>query len=98
MRPRRLLVLLLIIFAVISIKFPGAFQLLGTKVRLLPLALLVYDIAADAEVGSADEFNAVMLDAIREVKDDVKVRIVKYDEKAYEKAYYYCNSQCNYFY
>lgn len=83
MRLRRLLVLLLIIFAVISIKFPDTFQLLGTKARLLPLALPVYDIDADAEVRSSDEFHAIMLDAIREVKEDVKVRIVKYDEKAY---------------
>ncbi len=84
MRLRRLFVLLLIIFAVISIRFPDAFQLLGAKVRFLPLTLPVYDIAADAEVRSAEEFHAIMLDAIREVKDVTKVRIVNYDEKAYD--------------
>ena len=83
MRLRRLSVLLLIIFAVISIKSPDVLQLLGTKVKLLPMALSVYDIDADAEVRSTDEFHTIMLDAIREIKDDVKVRIVKYDEKAY---------------
>lgn len=84
MRLRRLVVLLLIIFAFISIKFPDALQLISTNVRLLPLALPVNDIAADAEVGSSDEFRTIMLDAIREVKDDVKVRIVNYDETTYD--------------
>ncbi|MHB1392109.1 MAG: transglutaminase domain-containing protein [Clostridia bacterium] len=80
MRSKRLLVFLLIIFAAISIKFPDAFQLLGT----ISMALPVNDMAADAEVRSTDEFHDIMLDAIREVKDDVKVQIVKYDEKTYD--------------
>lgn len=84
MRLGKPLLLILIIFAAISIEFTDAFQILGTKLRLLPLALPIYDVAADAVVGSTDEFRTVMLDAIREVKDDVKVRIVGYDEKNYD--------------
>jgi hypothetical protein len=84
MRLTRSLLVLLIIFAAISIKFPEALQVMGIRVKNIPLSLPVYNIAVDAEVRSADEFHAIMLDAIKEVKDVVKVRIVKYDEKTYD--------------
>ncbi|MDD4503249.1 MAG: transglutaminase domain-containing protein [Clostridiaceae bacterium] len=84
MRLRRFLAFIFLIFIAISIKFPVAFQLLGIKVKAIPLVLPFNAFAADAEVGSAEEFQAVILEAIREVKDDIKVRIVKYDEKDYD--------------
>lgn len=73
MRTRRLLIFLLVILAGISFKLPDAS-------RLLPAIAM----AADAEVKSAEEFEAVMTAAIREVRESVKVRIVSYDEETYD--------------
>ena len=84
MRLKRLLVCLFIIFFTISLKFPDSFLMLGSKVKAISLGLPFNAMAADAEVSNTDEFQAVILEAITEVKDNVKVKMVKYDEKDYD--------------
>lgn len=84
MKLRRFLVFLLIILTVISFKFYDTFQFLSDKVKTISLELPFNAMEADVQVGSTEEFYSVILNAIREVKDVIKVRIVKYDEKAYD--------------
>lgn len=84
MKLRRFFVLILIILTAISFKFPDTFQLLGTKLKAIPSGLPFNAMEADAEAENTDEYRAIILDAIREVKDSIKIRIVKYDEKAYD--------------
>lgn len=73
MRAGRLLLLLIIVMASIGLGFPDAS-------RLLPIPAM----AADIEVGSAGELEAVMTSAISEVRESVKVGIAGYDEKSYD--------------
>lgn len=73
MKLRWLVIFLMAMLAVAGTGFPDAFRIPGAKV----------DIYADAEVAGAEEFYAVMRDSVRDVKESVKVRIVKYDENTY---------------
>ena len=73
MRLRKLAVLLIVILTAACMRLPDALQLAGTNAA-------VY---ADAEVSTPEEFCAAMREAIRSVKDSVKVRIAKYDENTY---------------
>lgn len=77
MKLRRLLIILLIIIAAISLRFPEAFDAISLK---LPINAM----EADVEAGSPKEFNDAILAAIREVKDSMKVRIVKYNKETYD--------------
>lgn len=77
MKLRRFFILLLIVLAAISFRFPEAFDDISLN---LPFSAM----EADAEVGSTVEFHNAILDAISEVKENIKIRIVKYDEKDYD--------------
>ena len=81
---RRFLVFILIIFFAISFKLPDNLELLGTKAKAIPLAVSFNSLDADTEVRSAEEFQTVIAEGIREVKDSIRVRIVNYNEKDYD--------------
>lgn len=82
MRLKRFFIIL-IMFSAVSIQFPDVFQLSGMKGSLADIALPAGLISADSEVSSSDEFYAVMCDAVRDVKDSIKIRIAEYDEQIY---------------
>jgi len=73
MKLRRFLVFLFIILMAVSLKLPGVYNMLGLSTNIMD---------ADAEVRSSEEFEAVIYDVIREVKDNIKIKIVRYDENA----------------
>lgn len=73
MRARRFFILLIIVLASIGLRLPDASH-------LLPITA----IAADIEVESAAELEAVMTTAIREVRENIKVSIAGYDEQSYD--------------
>jgi len=75
MKLRRFLVFLFIILMAVSLKLPGVYNMLGLSTNIMD---------ADAEVRSSEEFEAVIYDVIREVKDNIKIKIVRYDEKTYD--------------
>lgn len=84
MKLRRIFVFLLIILIAVSLKLPDVVQMLGFDFNALPIVLPVNIMAADAEVKSVEEFEKVVLSAISEVTDSIKVRIVRYDEETYD--------------
>jgi hypothetical protein len=84
MKLKRLLVFISIIFFAISFKFPDALELLSTKVKAIPLEVSINSMDADTEVRSAEEFETVMTEGIREAKDSIRARIVNYNEKDYD--------------
>jgi len=84
MKLKRLLVLILIIFFVISFKFSDTLYLLGIDARAISLQVSFNSLDADTEVRSVEEFKAVLINGIKEVKEHIKVRAVNYNEKEYD--------------
>lgn len=83
MKLRRLLVFISIIFFTVSFKSPDALELLGIKGEAIHLKVSINSLDADTEVRSVEEFQAVITEGIREVKESIKVRVVNYNEKDY---------------
>lgn len=81
MRMRRILTFLIIIFIAAGLNFPDAYRLPGVKLKLV---FPFNAVDADVEVRSEEEFNAAIRNVISEIKESIKIRIYKYDEKAYD--------------
>ncbi len=72
---KRAIVFISILLAAITFRFPDTY---------LHTLVPINSIAADAEVENTEEFKAVITDAIREVKDNIRISADKYDEKVYD--------------
>ncbi|HYE80687.1 MAG TPA: transglutaminase domain-containing protein [Clostridia bacterium] len=75
MKMRRFIIFLLIMIMAVSIKFPEVYSTLELPFNAME---------ADIEVFSTEEFEAVLRYAIKEVKESIKIRVARYDEKIYD--------------
>ena len=79
----RSLFLAVIIFALAGTQFPDVLKSLGMKGSPVSIALPTGLTAVDSEVRDPEEFYSALYDAILNVKEKVKIRVVDYDETAY---------------
>lgn len=79
----RSLVLAVVIFALAGTQFPGVLESLGIKGSPVSIALPAGLAAVDSEVKDPEEFYSVLYDAILNIKEKVKIRVVDYDESLY---------------
>ena len=84
MKFRRFFALLIIIIMAARLRLPDFFRSIELYLEDIPAELSINTKAADVEVQSIEEFEAVIQAAISEVKDSIKVRIVGYDEETFD--------------